>query len=214
VTVLATSNTGLAADDVFHFGNLVGEADGDGQVGDSDYEALVGEFGRSGSDLITDFNGSGRVDLADFAIFRSSFGDSLVDPPVLMGDLDGSGEVDDGDYDILIAQFGLTGDGLSADLNNDQQVDATDFAILRNNFGNTLSPAPGAPAVDLLAELPSAAGYLSEPQSISGNSPTTGLQFAATSEYDLRPLTDDPAAGGEDDLLVDVLAESPLAVLL
>jgi hypothetical protein len=69
------------------------------------------------------------------------------------------------------------------------------------------------PAVDLILE-PSAAGsYIPEPQPISVGSRAT-LYRAATGEYDLQPLGDDPVTDGEDDLLVDILAESPLAVPL
>jgi hypothetical protein len=74
-----------------------------------------------------------------------------------------------------------------------------------------------APAVDLLAlseveglaELPSAAGYISGPQAMPSDLRTTTREFAATAEHDLRPLRDDPASdGASDDLLVDVLEDS------
>jgi hypothetical protein len=38
--------------------------------------------------------------------------------------------------------------------------------------------------------------------------------LAATTEYDLRPLGDDPIIGDTDDLLADVLAESALLLPL
>ena len=82
VTVLATANTGLAADDVFYFANLVGDCDGDGEVGSSDYGEFVGEFGLSGGigTLTADFNADGRVDLTDFATVRGRFGNTLSAP--------------------------------------------------------------------------------------------------------------------------------------
>ncbi|MDP7289492.1 MAG: DUF1566 domain-containing protein, partial [Phycisphaerae bacterium] len=64
VTVLSDANGGnlsLGENDVFYFANVVGDCDGDGEVGDSDYGTFLGEFGRSGSDLVTDFNADGRV---------------------------------------------------------------------------------------------------------------------------------------------------------
>ena len=48
VMVLATANTGLAADDVFYLGSAVGNCDGDGEVGSSDYGTFAGQFGLSG----------------------------------------------------------------------------------------------------------------------------------------------------------------------
>ena len=71
-----------------------------------------------------------------------------------------------------------------------------------------------APAIDLLAELQSAVGYISEPKPISVSSPATKLHRAATAEYDLQPLDEDLGTGEADDLLADILAESVLAVPL
>ena len=48
-------------------------------------------------------------------------------------------------------------------------------------------------------------GYISEPRPISGGLPAATLQFAATGEYDLRPLIDEPPADSDGDLLVDIL---------
>jgi len=80
------------------------------------------------------------------------------------------------------------------------------------------------PAVDLLAmspsdglvESPSAFGYISESQAISGGlSIATTPYRAATEGHDLRPLSDDPVTDDQgDDLLADILAESPLVVPL
>ena len=171
---------------------------------------------------------------------------------VLMCDIDGNRNVGGIDCGMFVSQFGLRGNGLVADFNNDGRAGLTDFAILRNNLGNTLpAPAPAAvlqaviepiaaaaapvvpsvsqplgdnndasgdviatvasaPAVDLLAESPSAGGYISGAQAISGSRPATTLYRAATAEYNLRPLGDDLATGGEGDLWADILAESSL----
>jgi hypothetical protein len=65
--------------------------------------------------------------------------------------------------------------------------------------------------VDLLIESLSPGEYVSESEAALADS---GL-FAATGEYDLRPLGDDVTDYGEgDDLLVDVLAESVLGIPL
>ena len=258
VTVLSDANgggLGLVDNSVFYFGNAVGDTDGDGRIGEGDYEAFFNQFGMSGDGLTADFDNDGNVDLADFAIVRASCGNIIAEPPVLTGDADQSGVVDNGDYAILIDQFGMNGRELIADFNGDRWVDLADFAILRSNFGNSLlAPAmePEAPlaavdvhpldgsnrenasgdsitalasatAVDLLAmslsnrlaESPSPDGYIPKYQPISVGSPATTLQHAATGEYDLRPLDDDPPTDSEaDDLLADILTESPLTVPL
>ena len=51
VTVLANENTDLEEDDVFYFGNVVAETDGNGQIGTSDCAVVADELGRSGGDL-------------------------------------------------------------------------------------------------------------------------------------------------------------------
>ena len=79
VTVKAGAATGLVDDDVFYFGNLVGDATGDGVVDASDYIALKRAFGSSvaspgGS---ADFDCSGAVDYGDLAALTGSFGQSI-----------------------------------------------------------------------------------------------------------------------------------------
>jgi hypothetical protein len=88
VTVKATANTGLAAPDVFYFGNLVGETGDDAtplRVGALD---LAGARGAGSGDApITsryDFNRDGVVNALDVAAVRSNYGrwlDSFVAPP-------------------------------------------------------------------------------------------------------------------------------------
>ncbi len=84
VTVLATANTGLPADDVFYFGSAVGDGDGDGTVVDADYDALKSQFGQRGGigTLVADLDADGRVGLSDFAIMRSSFGNTVSAPTI------------------------------------------------------------------------------------------------------------------------------------
>jgi hypothetical protein len=247
VTVRADGNIGLESDDVFYFGNLSGDADGDMIVGESDYDVLISEFGLQGDDLASDINNDGQVGLDDFAITRLCFDNVLGAPPVLAGDIDSSGVVDEDDYEALFGQFGMSGENLSGDLDGDGWVGLSDFVAIRDNFGNTLPQAPipapapdapaalgsnvetdsplidgddangslavaaeSAPAVDLLVESPLPSDYISRPQAVrAGASPAP--QFAATSQYDLRPLSDELQADDSGDLLVDVLAESTLS---
>jgi len=72
ITVLATARTGLAASDVFYFGNSAGDADGDGTSGYSD---LFATFLRNGQAFAgpsrQDVDGSGSVTFADLlGVFR------------------------------------------------------------------------------------------------------------------------------------------------
>ncbi len=80
VTVLATVNTGLAAEDTFYFGNAIGES------GNSDADARVNAFDMLGArdnqrnfldpapiDFDFDFNRDRRVDVADVLIARSDW---------------------------------------------------------------------------------------------------------------------------------------------
>jgi len=70
-------------------------------------------------------------------------------------------------------------------------------------------------AVDLLVGSLSAANHVTGPQTISDRLPSAMLYRAATTEYDLRPLSDDlPTDGDTGDLLADILAESALALPL
>ncbi|MDP6634887.1 MAG: hypothetical protein QGG42_08325, partial [Phycisphaerae bacterium] len=84
VTVLATADTGLAAADVFYFGNAVGETSGDGVIGQAEYDTFKSQFGQRGGvgTLASDFDGDGRVGLRDFTLMRSRFGDEVQSPTV------------------------------------------------------------------------------------------------------------------------------------
>jgi hypothetical protein len=81
VTVKANANTGLAAPDVFYFGNLVGET-GDSasplRVGALDLAGTRARLGDSaGLDSHFDHNHDGVVNALDLAAVRSGMGRSL-----------------------------------------------------------------------------------------------------------------------------------------
>ncbi|MDP6545185.1 MAG: fibronectin type III domain-containing protein [Phycisphaerae bacterium] len=180
------------------FSVLIGDTDGDLIVDAGDYGTLMGQFGLRGSSLAADCNGDWRVDLADFAIMRGSLGNTLP-PSAPAAALQAIVEPIAA---IAIPVVPI----ISQPLNNSNSNDASDDSI---------AAAARAAAVDLLMPSPLADGYISEPQAISGGFSATRLQRAATGEYDLRPLGEDLVSGGEgDDLLADILAESPLAVPL
>ena len=74
VTVLAGASTGLAAQDVFYFGNLVGESGNDATVTVADEDAALNN--RTGFVLASitnnyDYNRDGRVNAADALIARA-----------------------------------------------------------------------------------------------------------------------------------------------
>lgn len=82
VTVLADANggsLGLGRDDVFYFGNLPGDASGDGVVDVFDYIALKRSFGSPvvTAGTSTDFDCSGTVDYSDLRALQNAFGQSL-----------------------------------------------------------------------------------------------------------------------------------------
>ena len=84
VTVNATADTGLAAADVFHFGNLAGEADGAGTltVNATDLALTRANVGTTGAAVANryDFNRDGVVNAADLLIARTNQRRSLPPP--------------------------------------------------------------------------------------------------------------------------------------
>jgi PKD repeat protein len=71
VVMLANTNTSLEADEVFYFGNLVGDVDGDGSVGIADVFSIWNNRTRSSSDPQADVNSlydidkDGKVNISD-----------------------------------------------------------------------------------------------------------------------------------------------------
>ena len=167
-----------------------------------EYETLVSQFGLRGDGLAADSNGDGRVDIVDFAILRGNFGSPLP----------AAGPATEPDVTVApVATPKSEAEPIAAATGPVVPVVSQPFG--NNNANDDLiTTAASVPAIDLLVESPSAGGCIPEPQAISGGSAATTLQRAATSEYDLRPLGDDPVAGEGDDLLADILAESALAL--
>ena len=84
VTLPAGTKTGLTAPDVFAFGNLAGDANGDRTVNIGDFGSLRQDFGLTGrtvADGRSDFNRDGVVNIGDFGILRGNFGKTLPPPP-------------------------------------------------------------------------------------------------------------------------------------
>jgi hypothetical protein len=85
VTVNATANTGLSAPDVFYFGNLIGDGNGNGSVTVADV-AMTKSLSGQAADITSpvDFNRSGQVTVADVAIAKAYQGNSI---PMLIAPL-------------------------------------------------------------------------------------------------------------------------------
>ncbi|MDP6634240.1 MAG: pre-peptidase C-terminal domain-containing protein [Phycisphaerae bacterium] len=213
VTVKSEANNGggmgLAADDVFYFCNAIGDTDGDGAVGISDYTTFIGSFGRSeGVDrLEVDLNRDGRVVLDDFVIMRTNFGNEVATPGILTAP---STAPPAALQTVAEPSVAIAAPAVSQPLDDSNADD------------DTIAAAASVPVVDLLAcpspveggESPSAGGYILERRRILVGSSATTLHLAATSEYDLRPLSDNQVNYCEDDLLADILSESTLALPL
>jgi len=78
-------HVGLTEDDVFYFGNLPGDANGDGVLDAADYIALKWAFGSSVSltNASIDFDCSGMVDYGDLLVLMGSFGQRSISAPAL-----------------------------------------------------------------------------------------------------------------------------------
>jgi len=210
ITVNAGGNIGLETADVFYFGNLVGEIDGDGVIGDAEQDALIAEFGQRGADLDADFDGDGRVGLRDFVILRSSFGNALPDPPAAAPEAPSASPA----FAAAPPAGQMAAAPTPAATVVSSPLEGDDAA------GDSIDLVTPDGAVDILVESPSAIDDVSAHELQSAGLPATSVQLAATSEYELRPLDDDLLIGGQaatgdlldlidmDDLLVDVLAES------
>ena len=119
---------------------IPGDYDGSGTVDQADYAFWKTNFGAtSGPGLAADGNNDGHVDAIDYAIWRENLDPNSIP---LQGDYDGSGTVDQLDHAFWKTNFGDTaGPGLAADGNKDGRVDAIDYAIWRENLGATSSPS-------------------------------------------------------------------------
>jgi Tol biopolymer transport system component len=231
VTVKSDANgggLGLVDDDVFYFGSSVGDCDGDGAVDDRDYDTLASEFGRRGDGLLSDFNGDGRVGLSDFVIMRKRFGNTVVAPsfpvasPVAAAPV-ASAPVMAAASELELELGGLSGAGeaLGSSVSSEGLRSLTDYW-----FTEVTSPVVNSDQSTVISSQLTAYGDGVAPRHVkaapSRRTPNYGAaparsavrpQLAATSAYDLRPLSDDLVidAPGQGDLLVDLLAESTLA---
>jgi subtilase family serine protease len=188
----------------FEFHVLMCDIDGDAEVGGGDYDTFVSQFGRSGSGLTADFNNDARVDLMDFVSLRANFGTTLPVPaPAPQAPAAVPTATLQATVEPTTETTAPTASTASQPLdNNDAEHDS--IAII--------TPSP---ATDMLLESPLLGSCSPRRQSISVGLTASMLHRAAKTEYDLRPLSDDLATGGQmDDVLADILAESALVLPL
>ena len=234
VTVRATDNTGLAGNDVFYFGNVIGDTDGSYSADSNDLATTVGQFGLTGNGLTSDFDCDGRVNLIDFTILRNNFGHTLS-APILAPEASST--------EPSVAATLQVETSLSMAVSTDQdtsrsiQPSATPVAFnpvipvigrsLGSSYPNGDPTASAMPesTIDLLFESPY--NYFPEHQPVAINSSTTELYRAITAENNLLTSDDGLLSGssettigdlyalvGTDDLLPGLLAESPVTIAL
>jgi hypothetical protein len=140
VTVLPTERTRLAGPDVFIFGSLPGDLDGNGVVSDADYTLWADHYGRSeAADLqAADLNLDGAVSDADYTAWADHYGKSLGDPPTGMaGDADGDGAITDADYTIWADNYNAATDlgHEVGDFNDSGAVTDADYTVWADHYG-------------------------------------------------------------------------------
>jgi hypothetical protein len=82
VTFKADAQTGLAQNDVFYFGSLPGDANGDGHVDFADLVTNAQHYGATTGATLADgdFNGDGMVDFTDLVTLAQQYNTSLATP--------------------------------------------------------------------------------------------------------------------------------------
>jgi len=216
ITIRATDSAGAWVEDTFTVTvsgassaatlPLPGDADGNNTVDDADMAVFWNTFGQRGDDLTADFNGDGRVNLTDFTIIRNNLGRTRIQPTA--------------------APSAAPRDAVSDTVEN---TDDGDSALI------PVAHAASEPPVDLLAMLKTPGGieasrwngFIELPSLRSDSCGPLPMRVdssaphrAATAEYDLYPPGDDPTSDDSlsdsigTDASLDILAESPIAMLL
>jgi hypothetical protein len=78
VKLLPTPRTGLAQADLFYFGSMPGDSEGDGQVNFPDLLAVSANFGRAAAPVVSgDFDADGVIGFPDLLLVSARFGAAL-----------------------------------------------------------------------------------------------------------------------------------------
>jgi len=205
----ATLAAGEVATHEFDFHVLHCDIDGDQEVGDGDYQLLKGQFGLRGSALASDLNNDGRVSLSDFAAIRANFGNTLPAPAPEAAEAPVAEPLVS-----AVSQPQPTHEPIEAPAIPSapaaSPVASQPLESVEDAYDDLIIAASPVPAVDSQTPVPLPDIRIAELEAISADLPAAPRYYATTTEYALRPLTDDPAAGDGDDLLADILAESEL----
>jgi hypothetical protein len=123
---------------VFVMTLLPGDANRDNVVNLSDWYIISANMAPSGIQkqfTQGDFNGDGVVNGSDAQLFSTYSGTNLQTPWIL-ADLDEDNDVDDDDFAILRTNYGMTGaDWEDGDLNDDNVVDDLDLDLAFAQYG-------------------------------------------------------------------------------
>jgi ELWxxDGT repeat protein len=200
ITVNATANTALAGADVFYFGNLVGDSNGNGSVTVADVAMTKSLQSQDTTTIVSpvDFNRSGQITVADVAIAKAHQGHSLA---------------------LLTAPPPTAAAPAAAAVELPGSIDADSLGTPLGNFNSTFAsadaafPKPSVPvpvtAIAVQAATPSAAAQAlrgNGPQLIegrpSGSSNEARQDLLATTRWDFSPNRVSASAWAEEAPLI------------
>ncbi len=213
VTVLATARTGLASEDVFAFGNVIGDIDGDGAINETDLNEFISEFGSRGGfgALDADFDADGRVGLRDFAVVRSRFGDS-VDAPTFPAEAPVAAPIT---ASAVLPETSPTPSLLQSVVENGSDIIAESVGSDGDTAATNVDSCAEAAALMFRSSLSVGVGeFVSASSSETSGRVTTVPYRVATAKCGLLPPSGDLETGEAEELLADILAESALVLPL
>jgi len=130
VRARATANTGLAQDDVFYFGNAIGNVDGNGVADEADMQAIYGQIPQAATiENPLDIDRDGAVAYADMYVTYLQIGQlpvlNLITLPSVVATDDAAATDEDAAADIAV-------------LANDRDVDGNPLSVAGADTTSTL----------------------------------------------------------------------------